>query len=373
MRRPRLLFYAVNGLGLGHVTRLLGLARAVRLQSPEAEVLFLTTTEAAHVIYSEGFAALKLPSRAAAAAGRLRHDSWLRLSQTVVWNAISAFDPHCLVVDTFAAGTLQELLPILRWPLRKVFIFRAQRPERAHDPFLQSTLRLYDLILVPHEQDSENVPTPEGVASLWTGPMLLRERSELLQREQARAMLGLAPDAELGLLVLGGGGEPEMQAARTQLREAMAAVQSPIQWIELQGPLTRYDPGEYSSAPAHDSWRTLRDVHPLMIYLRAFDCAIAAAGYNTTHELQAAAVPCALWPFARDVDDQESRVAQLSAAGRVLCIGSGAAENRVPELAAAMRSLADASTRERLRAAMHGASTRNGTHIGAEAILSLLA
>ena len=42
----RFAFYAVNGLGVGHVTRLLSIARALRVQSPGCEVLFLTSSEA---------------------------------------------------------------------------------------------------------------------------------------------------------------------------------------------------------------------------------------------------------------------------------------------------------------------------------------
>ena len=233
MNRPRLLFYAVDGLGLGHVTRMLALARAVRRLSPGAEILFLTTSEASHVIYQEGFAALKLPSRTAASSGGLRGGSWLRLTQTVAWNAVAAFDPHCLIVDTFAAGTLQELLPILRWPLRKVFVFRAQRKERATDPFLQRTLELYDLILVPHAPDSEDVPTPQNTRAVWTGPMLLRDASELLPRLEARRALGLPLQGEIGLFAPGRKSKRAVYAARrkaaplganSSLRESMCQI-----------------------------------------------------------------------------------------------------------------------------------------------------
>ncbi|MBV9471259.1 MAG: hypothetical protein JO316_21310 [Abitibacteriaceae bacterium] len=409
----RYLFYAVDGLGLGHVTRLLALARAVRRQCPAAEILLLTASEASHVIYREGFAALKVPSRAAASTGRLRHGSFVRLSQSVVWNAVTAFDPHCLIVDTFAAGALHELLPLLRWPLRKVFVFRAQRPERANDTFLQNTLRLYDLILVPHAPDTEEIPTPDGIPTVWTGPMLLRDREELLDRTTARAQLGLPLEGEIGLLTLGGGGEPETAVARKQLNCAIEGAGSEMLWVEMEGPLLRPPANATSAKPAEvtsteveqgssvsatspplaqPQWRVLRDVYPAMPYLNAFDCAVASVGYNTTHELQAAGVPTVLWPFTRDVDDQQQRAQNLAQAGRALCVGEGAgmdnqagvtADNeRVIELTAAIRDLMQPATRERLRQAMAaamprtdaetGQAWRNGADIGAEAILKLL-
>lgn len=467
MNRPRLLFYAVDGLGLGHVTRMLALARAVRRLSPGAEMLFLTTSEASHIIYQEGFAALKLPSRTAASSGGLRGGSWLRLTQTVSWNSIAAFDPHCLIVDTFAAGTLQELLPILRWPLRKVFVFRAQRKERASDPFLQRTLELYDLILVPHEAGSETVPTPAGTRAIWTGPILLREASELLTRPESRRALGLPLERDIGLFALGGGGEPEMNRARAQMQRAADQANQNTLWVEVAGPLApntktmqnaALESTIGSAAPAHeyscarplgrnandgtsdaerengdaaqedafasrDNWRTLRGVHPLMIYLNAFDCAVAAVGYNTTHELQAARVPSVLWPFARDLDDQEARALRLASRGCAIAIAQGSgdaneenngevigsdavssdatkaadrlkeAELKEAELARALAELARPEKRRQMRDAMDamqgGAvgndsiegdacggmgniTRRSGAMIGAEAVLQLL-
>lgn len=377
MRHPRLLLYAVDGLGLGHVTRLLALARAVRRLAPDAEILFLTASEASHVIYREGFAALKVPSRAAAATGHLRHGSFVRLTQSVVWNAVTAFDPHCLVVDTFAAGALHELLPLLRWPLRKVFIFRAQRAERAADPLLQSTLQLYDLILVPHHPNTESIPVPASSATVWTGPMLLRDGDELLERAAARAALGLPIEGEIGLITLGGGGEPETLTACEQLHGALASQGSQSLWVEMAGPLLRAAPETLS--PDKVNWRVLRDIYPLMPYLHAFDYAVSSVGYNTTHELQAAGVPSLLWPFTRDLDDQMGRAQQLASAGRALRIGEGTgtgeeSESRVAELTAALQAITQPTTRQQLCHAMAAAMQEepNGATVGAAAILKLL-
>jgi predicted glycosyltransferase len=387
--RPRFLFYAVNGLGLGHVTRLLGLARALRVAWPRAEILFLTASEASHLIYREGFAALKVPSRVAARDGGLRHDSWLRLSQSTVWNALTTFDPHCLIVDTFAAGSTGELLPALRWPLRKVFVYRAQRHERAADAVFQSTLRQYDLILIPHTAGAETMPLPDGANAVWTGPMLLRDTGEILPRARARQALDLPTDAKIGLVSLGGGGDPDIVAARALLQTAIA--QSPgtakVLWVETSGPLDRT---LHTTPEAVTPYRVLRDVHPQMLYACAFDCAVSAAGYNTTHELLASGVPTLLWPFPRDVDDQMARARRLAEQGRVLALSEGLGLNtvdestsygaaahaaRVAEVQRALAQLLDERTGYRLRAATKQARDNgesfNGTTAGAAAILKL--
>jgi UDP-N-acetylglucosamine--N-acetylmuramyl-(pentapeptide) pyrophosphoryl-undecaprenol N-acetylglucosamine transferase len=345
--RVRVALYAVNGLGLGHLTRMMGLGRALRRLAPGAEILLLTSSEASHLAYREGFAVLKVPSRNAARAGGWRHDTFLRVAQSAVTGALASFAPHILAVDTFPTGSLGELSPVLRWNCRKVFVLRAQRPEKAADPATQEALRLFDLVLVPHwpgeDARPEEVLSPPSVPTVWTGPMTLRDESEVLPRAQARAALGLPPEGTCGLISLGGGGDPDIVAARSLLREALASPilapdGSPVRWFECAGPL------EPPAAPASEAGcaavnqaggeggpvTVLRGIHPQMVFARAFDGALTAAGYNTTHEGQAVALPCVLWPFPRDVDDQESRARFLEAQGRALVFAPPAAADSTP-------------------------------------------
>ena len=104
----KILFYAVNGLGIGHVTRLLAIARQVRKLRPDIELLFLTSSEADSIIYQEGFAAVKVPSKTIRTKTKLSKKTFNKLIQLVTWNVISAFSPSLMVVDTFPAGNLQE-------------------------------------------------------------------------------------------------------------------------------------------------------------------------------------------------------------------------------------------------------------------------
>ena len=58
----KFLLSAINGVGLGHVARLLAVARELRRRVTEAEFHFLTSSEASSVIWQEGFASVKIPS-----------------------------------------------------------------------------------------------------------------------------------------------------------------------------------------------------------------------------------------------------------------------------------------------------------------------
>jgi predicted glycosyltransferase len=362
MAVPRVVFYAVNGLGLGHVTRLLAIARAVRRQAPSTEILFITSSEADGVIFREGFAAVKLPSKTIREACGLRKSTYLKMAQSITWTAIGSFDPDVLVVDTYPSGSFEELIPVLRWRQKNVFVFREQRRDNFQSALLAATLPLYDLLIVPHDTIEQAGDVPEPAKARAVGPILIRERDELLGRAQARASLGLPGDiAEDALLLyasFGGGGDPEALRALDLTARAVALLPG-AHLVFGSGPLLR-------STPAPRAGMTiLNGRYPMLDVLPAFDGAIAAAGYNTVHELLFAGIPSVLVPFGRVLDDQERRARELAAAGAcLLCeplTESGLADS--------ITQLADASTRRSLAKTSRASISHNGATAAAQAIL----
>lgn len=356
---PRLLFYAVNGLGLGHVTRLLAIARQVRAQCPDAQILFVTATEADNVIYQEGFAALKVPSKTIASATRLRPQTYAKLVQSVTWNAVAAFNPAVLVVDTFPAGALHELLPILRWEMRRVFVYRAQQDAQAQDPFFQNTLGLYDLAIVPHAPGTEVIPLPPALPAVWTGDILLRTRADALSRGQARRRLGLPPDGRILYVTFGGGGADEVRDAVAVAEAALAGTDWSV--AVARAPLERLG-GQ--RAPAH--WYEV-SYYPMAECFAAFDGAVSAAGYNSVGELLHHGVPSVLVPFARGLDDQFARARKAAEAGAALT-----APLEAQPLRHAVQQLADPALAARLGRQARTLTDEDGASRAASAILGLL-
>jgi len=359
MRYPRVLFYAVNGLGLGHVTRLLAIGRKLRTISPDAEILYFTSSEAEDVIFREGFAAFKVPSKTLRSQARIRPATYARTLQTVTLNLMAAFHPHVLVVDTFPAGTLQELLPVLRWDTRNVFVFRVQRPEAARSTLMQNALRLYDLIIVPHTQGEVDLPIPEGCDSLWTGPILIRDRDDTLARDEARRRLGLPAEGPILYLSFGGGGDTAMDTALAVAVEALAG--NGVHLAVAQAPL-------YRGVVPQLEGMTIVDHYPMAEMFPAFDAAISAAGYNSTMELMHHGIPTALVPFPRQVDDQRARAQALAEAGAALCID----ELNTDALQQAASVLLDTQRAAELAAAAMCRVPGNGAEQAARAIADLL-
>jgi UDP-N-acetylglucosamine--N-acetylmuramyl-(pentapeptide) pyrophosphoryl-undecaprenol N-acetylglucosamine transferase len=308
---PRLLFYAVNGLGLGHVTRCLAIANAIKQQRPQAQFLFLTTSEADHVIYGEGFASVKLPSRSTIAKTSLRPSVFNKLTHTVVVNTVAAFNPAILIADTFPAGASHELLPTLHWEMKRAFVFRAQRQERMEDGMFQAALGTYNLCIIPHAEGSEQVIIPDHVPTKWTGDIFIRSRETALSKPDARRVLGLPQEGKVLYVTFGGGGEDEITVATRTTLEAAEG----LGWIIAlaDAPLQTRRDGHFTGANVfHVSH------YPMSECFAAFDGAVSAAGYNTVNELMHFGVPSILIPFARGLDDQFARVDKLAELGAAL-------------------------------------------------------
>ncbi len=364
MSAARILFYAVNGLGLGHVTRLLAIARAVKRRQPAAEILFITSSEADGVIFREGFAAVKLPSKTIRETCGLRKGTYLRMAQSVTWNTIASFDPDVLVVDTYPSGSFEELIPVLRWRQRNVFVFREQRRETFQSELLAATLPLYDLLIVPHDAVEQVGDLPEPHKALAVGPILIRERSELLDRLRARVALGLpvgiADKALLFYGSFGGGGDPQATRALELTARAVGSLGN-AHLVVGAGPLLRALP------PAQPGVTVLAGRYPMLDVLPAFDCAIVAAGYNTVHELMFAGVASTLIPFGRVLDDQERRARDLAAAGACLLCEPLTDTS----LAESVGRLADDETRRAIARRARSLVPKNGAGAAARAILEI--
>jgi predicted glycosyltransferase len=364
IRYPRILFYAVNGLGLGHVTRQLAIARQVRRLCPTAEILFFTTSEAEDVIFREGFAAFKAPSKSIRQTAAIRPATYSRLLQTVTLSLLAAFHPHILVVDTFPTGALQELLPCLRWDSRKVFVYREQRLDHASAPMNQSALQLYDLAIVPHQAGEAEIVAPDGLDTLWTGPILIRERDEALARPEARELLGLPQDAPILYLSFGGGGDPTIQTATCDVLEALENFEvdgKPLHIALAAPPLQR----SRMKTPANV---TPVSYYPMAEALTAFDAAVSAGGYNSVMELLHHGMPVAILPFARQVDDQEARAQWAEELGASITLADTEAET----VRGAVEHLFNPEITTSMSGAGNTAVPGGGAVQAAEAIVKLL-
>ncbi len=298
----RILFYASNGLGVGHLTRLLSVAHALARTELSHEIAFITNSEAGPFPDETPFYAIRIPGRSRARSGKLTPKSYFQSSRPLILQAIASFDPHNLVTDTFPEGPERELLPVMEWPIRKAFLFREQDPKRWPSDGYAKALRPYQRILVPHEEGSVLLPNAlgEDPRVRWVGPIVYP--SPFHTREYARERLGIAPGETAILLSFGGGGDP--QASRRAQDSAVFLRKKGISVFHAPGPLSRDLPPGITAREWLPLW-------PMKPWLRAFDGVIAAGGYNTVHEILEAGVPALFVPFERALDSQDRRIDRL--------------------------------------------------------------
>ncbi len=311
----RVVFYAVNGAGMGHITRLLAVARWMRrylavLEERPPEILFLSSSEATGVLLEAGFASFKVPSKTVVRQAGMDMLEYRRLARHFIWQTLGVLSPDLLVVDTFPSGSFDELLQVLDGPFRKAFILRRVKPEYARRPIYRAALGLYPTVVVPHAPEVFDHQPPPGVEAgrvAFSGEVLSFEPDEVLGRAEARRRLGVPPEATLIYVSAGGGGDPGSEAA---LERLVAAIQA------LPGAWALVGAGPLYSGRRLGGERVVWFTDPQVSrYFGACDAAISAGGYNTFHELLLARVPALFFAQEKVADDQGERIARAAQAG----------------------------------------------------------
>lgn len=301
---PPILFFNMNGSGMGHLNRCLAYARRLR---GRARPVFFSLASAMELIHEMGF------------EGDYFVSHYWSASTTFAWNSelairlgmmLERVQPAALVFD----GT---------WPFQG--LLAAVKAHRGRPPALVWSNRgllkegsktvpvetaQFDLILQPGELGTAaDAAAASGQdRQVRVPPVCLLEDAELLDRAAARAELGLAAEGRHVLLSLGPGNLKDVTGIGHGLIRDFQAAGYHVVWA--QAPISVRD----VVLPA--GVMPLR-MYPLARCLRAFDAFVGAVGYNTACEVVQTGVPALLVPNTLLADDQARRaqlVAQMTPA-----------------------------------------------------------
>jgi spore coat polysaccharide biosynthesis predicted glycosyltransferase SpsG len=327
MKRPktlRIVSYAINGRGMGHLVRQLSILRWVRricgLLDVKCELWVLTSSEADTLARREGFVSLKMPSKAMMRDAGMDANRLLSVARTWVLQTVAGLQPDLLIVDTFPAGSFGELIATLELAPHRVLVKRRVRPGFQEQASYQALLPLYDDIIHPDASEG--------------GPIVIREREELLHREAAREALGIPKDKRAVWVTQGGGGDLAAPGVLPRLVRGLHG----RGWHVVVGAGPLYQGPELRG----DGITWLSRYTPVEL-LNGVDAAVSAGGYNTFHELMMVGVPTVFLPQPRIADDQEERVLRAQEAGAGLVASSIEAIPDLVEQVAAMEGAAEAA------------------------------
>lgn len=292
------MFYAINGVGMGHLTRQYAMAtnvqRLLKALNLRADIRFITTSEAPQL--TQRFPTYKLPSRQLFQANEVT--SYTAECRFLISNLAAGFRPDILVMDTIPEGTFQEFPYLRDFARRSVFINRHRQQQ---DQWFLSWLANYHLVLVPdHAQRQAEYSLPENFGGYrrFVGPVTLWEWG--ISQQSLRKTFGWSEQRPLAYVSAGGGGDQEAQAQMQFLVSSLVA----RGYYVLAG----YGPLYQGPKLYHPRVVPLSETQ-ISHYFSGVDLAISAAGYNTYQELLAAGTPSLFYAQAKKLDRQDLRVA----------------------------------------------------------------
>jgi UDP:flavonoid glycosyltransferase YjiC (YdhE family) len=352
----RVLFITSNGVGMGHLTRSLAIAR--RLDA-ELEPLVITLSGAAPVVRELGFPVEYVASHTTPTAGSdLR---WERRFRGRVRAALAEARPSVGIFD--GVQPYPRMLEALSTApgMRRVWCRRALWRPGANRGAIERESR-FDAVLEPGDLAADRdrgATVGRRAHARVVAPIVFCDEDELLPRGQAERELGLEPGRLNVLVHLGQGAE----LRRTLERCLTHLARRP----EAQVAATRSAIAEVGSVP--DGIVHLQSSYPMSRYYRAFDLAVSAAGYNAYHELIRFRVPTLFLAMPRETDDQAARAAHAREAG----LGLGLEDPGSSELEPLLDKLLDAGTRVTIGERLGSVEASNGAAEAAAWVAELAA
>lgn len=309
--KRRILFIASNGVGIGHVTRLLAIARRC---SPAIAPVFASMSQAINLIQAAGYHVEYIPSHRYLDCDMA---AWNWSLGQELTELIEFYDPPVIVFD--GNVPYRGLLDAVALNPYRSFIWcrRAMWP-RMKGADLAGLETAFDAVIEPREVAAAfdiGVTRQHRALTRLVDPITLVDAGEFTSRAEARATLGLDPIATVALLQLGSGNNFDAAAVRSQFLAKLAKCP------EVQVAVAEW-PNSDQPVDLPASVRRLQ-VYPLSRYLNAFDFVVSAVGYNSFHELILARRPAIFVPNENpEMDNQLARAVFAERQGMGLCLRS---------------------------------------------------
>jgi len=348
-RRNSIVFFPTNGVGFGHFTRLLAIARKYRDSNPKSEIVFFTTMPTLHILAEEGFVCYHMP-------GRYRYKgmepkSWNALCEEMLTLILSIHRPSAFVFDgSYPYRGMLDSIKSASKSMLRVWVRRGAI-RSGSKPIPVDSIGHFHAIIRPGDSVSDRFEdeTRHNVTILKTNPILLDSEKGDSQLFGLRRRLGVPEEATLCYVQLGAG---QINDIDSELKLTLSALESyPETYVVLGESMLG------SRIPIEsERIRVLRD-YPNSKYFDEFDFAVIAGGYNSYHEVVNSGLPSICFPnLSTGRDDQLSRANIAKENGGMIVI-----EKRTPEkIGLALMRMMDYEFRSSMRDALAGMAMPNG-------------
>jgi hypothetical protein len=344
-RQRRILFISSNGIGMGHLARLLAIAR--RCPEPLTPV-FATMSQAVSVLRGAGYLADYLPY----------HDYlgcdinlWNKHLHQELNELLALYEPSVVVGDF--NSPFQGVIDAITDNPHIWFVW-CRRPmwkSGAGAKFIERE-HYFAAVLEPQELAGAfdaGLTAASRNRTRTVAPIRLLDNHELLPRALARRELGLDLKAQAVIMLLGAGNNYDYEAVRQLIFDHLAR-RGDVQIVVAQWLMSDHCPTLPGSVI-----RVRR--FPLARWFNAFDAAISAVGYNSFHELIFARVPTVFVPNENpQQDDQLARARYAERHGLGFCLRT----RDIYQLKPTLDRLLDPEEQAAIREQCAALSGRNG-------------
>ena len=316
----RVLLCTSNGVGLGHLTRMMAIGDHLRTPTgadvtEAVQPVIFTLSGAVSIPVQAGFHVEHLPSSEYQALSR---GDWHRLLEDRMDQLITAYQPQVVVFDgVHPYRGLVSALHAHRRRIVRVWQRRAMWKPGVGGQALDAR-RWFDEVIEPGEYAEEydrGVTAADRAGVHRTAPIIYRPESVTPDRVTACRELGLDPDEINVLVQLGAGQINDVGSLTGKVVAALGVAASqrnrpdrapdhapdrPVRIVVARSELSAND-------PVIDGIRIVSKF-PISHWFAACDAAVLASGYNSFHEAMAMGLPCVWVPnVTTRTDDQDAR------------------------------------------------------------------
>ena len=312
----KLLFHAINGVGLGHVSRITGFVQAIRELEPEVKPLVVTNAREVGILDNAGIPLVRIPGHTREPGvdpvqeGRVLSSE---LHDQLVEAVLRSYQPSMLVVDTHFPRKLIHSAD--RAGIRTVLVLRKTRKEYLQSLVKSEIWHCFNQIILPHY--NEELFFGDDIA-LWralandtrvtiTGPIIRNfSMPNEVDFHQFRAKHDIPIDSKLVIVTAGACGHPleahQFIKSCDEANSLLTNLNSGLHMLIVQGPYLRKGKLSIQSKAQLIPWT------PYLPELLSFsDVIVSHAGYNSIHEALKICRPLVLCPSERKNEDQYER------------------------------------------------------------------